>query len=100
VDSGPNGRVYVEMPPKYFAEMICDRVAACKIYLKKNYTDGASLNYFETRTDVGGMNPKTAENLKYFLTLLKTDGEKVMFKELKKYLKTQKKLAKNKGKSA
>jgi hypothetical protein len=84
-------KVYVEMPPKYLAEMICDRVAACKIYLKDNYKQTSSLDYFETRTDKSGMNEHTAEALRYYLTILATQGEKQMFLELKKFLKESKK---------
>lgn len=80
-------RVFVEMPPKYFAEMVCDRVAASKIYLKKNYNDGSALNYFLTKTDISGMNENTANRLEYFLTLLKDEGEKTMLKELKEFVK-------------
>ena len=90
-DFADGKRVYVEMPPKYLAEMVCDRVAASKIYLKNKYTDGSPLEYFETRTDINGMNPVTAEKLRYFLTMLKDKGEKYTFSELKKYVKESKK---------
>jgi hypothetical protein len=89
-DFADGRKVYVEMPPKYLAEMICDRVAACKIYLKENYTDQSALDYFEKRTDKSGMNEKTAEMLRYFLALLAERGEKEMFKELKQYVKESK----------
>lgn len=87
-------RVYVEMPPRYFAEMVCDRIAASKIYLGKKYTDAYPLEYFNNRTDKSGMNVNTAERLKYFLTLLSEHGEDVMFKELKQYVKDSKKVKK------
>ena len=83
-------RVYVDMPAKYFAEMVCDRVSASKIYLKEKYTDASPLEYFINRTDKDGMNPKTAERLEYFLTMLKENGEKQTFKELRKYVKDNK----------
>ena len=50
-DYADGKKVYIKMPAKYFAEMICDRVAASKIYMKKNYNDSLPLNYLETRTD-------------------------------------------------
>lgn len=91
VDLSTSGeRICVEMPPKYLAEMICDRVAACKIYLKKNYTPSSALEYFERRTDKSGMNQKTAETLRFFLAVLAERGEKEMFTELKRYLKENK----------
>ncbi len=89
-DFADGKRVYVDMPPKYFAEMVCDRIAACKIYLKDNYTDSAALEYFENRTDKEGMNEKTCERLRFFLTMLAERGERSMFKELKKYIKENK----------
>lgn len=78
------------MPARYLAEMICDRVAACKIYLKANYTDSSPLEYFEAKTDKEGMNRETCEQLRYFLTMLKDCGEKYTFNELKKFVKAEK----------
>lgn len=89
-DFADGKRVYVEMPPKYFAEMVCDRIAASKIYLKDKYNQSCPLEYFSTRTDMNSMHPKTCENLKYFLTLLKDEGEDKMFAELKKFVKNSK----------
>ncbi|MDE7453303.1 MAG: catalase, partial [Clostridia bacterium] len=83
-------RLNVQMPAKYLAEMICDRVAASKVYLKSNYTDGSALEYFESKSDRDGMNEQTCEQLRYFLTMLKEHGEKYTFKELKKFVKANK----------
>jgi hypothetical protein len=95
-DFADGRKVYVEMPPKYLAEMICDRVAACKIYLKDSYTDSSALDYFEKRTDKSGMNENTAEKLRYFLTVLSESGEKSMFAELKQYVKQSKESSRKK----
>ena len=85
-DFADGKKVYVKMPPKYFAEMVCDRIAAGKIY-NKEYTDASPLAYFENKTDVTAMNEETREHLRYFLTLLKDKGEKTMFAQLKRYIK-------------
>lgn len=90
-DFADGHKVYVEMPAKYFAEMVCDRIAASKIYMKDKYTQASPLEYFQTRTDKEGMNPKTCKLLEYYLTLLKDEGEEEMFKQLKAYVKTSKK---------
>lgn len=90
-DFADGKRVFVEMPAKYLAEMICDRVAACKVYLKDKYTDEKPLEYFENKTDKAGMNPATCEKLRYFLTMLKESGETQTFKNLKQYVKSNKK---------
>lgn len=84
-------KVYVEMPAKYLAEMVCDRIAASKVYLKDKYTDASPLEYFERSTDQDGMNQKTCEKLHYFLTMLKENGEAYTLKELKKFVKENKK---------
>ncbi len=82
--------IAVEMPPKYFAEMVCDRIAASKIYNGKNYTDDCPLQYFLARKDGIAMHPKTAELLEYYLTLLSQKGEKETFAQLKKFVKESK----------
>ena len=81
----------VKMPAKYFGEMICDRVAASRIYLGKNYTNRRALEYLPRRTDVGYMHPETAEKLRYFLTLIAEKGERAAFAELKSYIALEKK---------
>lgn len=90
-DFADGRKVYVEMPAKYFAEMVCDRVAASKIYLGENYTDASPLEYFETHMNKDYINAKTYERLKYFLTMLKEEGEQRTLAELKKYVKNSKK---------
>jgi len=90
-DYADGRKVNVEMPARYFAEMVCDRVAASKIYLKDEYTEASPLEYFKHRTDREGMNENTRKRLEYFLTMLKDRGEKETFKELKKYVKESKK---------
>lgn len=81
----------VDMPPEYFAEMVCDRVGASKVYKGKNYTDACPLEYYKGRKDNLVMHPDTAVRLEYYLQLLADKGEKVMFTELKKYVKENKK---------
>ena len=79
------------MPPKYFAEMICDRVGASKVYKGKDYTDSSPLEYYISRKDSVFMHPETAKRLEYYLSLLADKGEKVMFSELKQFVKNSKK---------
>lgn len=81
----------VDMPPKYFAEMVCDRVGASKVYKGKAYTESSPLDYYMGRKDSLFMHPETAKRLEYYLRLLADKGEKVMFAELKKYVKDSKK---------
>lgn len=92
VDSGVGGSpVAVAMPIKYLAEMICDRIAASKVYNGENYTNSSPLEYYQKRKDNSFMHADTARELEYFLQLLSDKGESVMFAELKKYVKESKK---------
>lgn len=101
VDSGANNDfVFVKMPAVYFGEMVCDRIAASKIYLKESYTASSPLQYFNTRTHKQGMNRETCRDLEYFLTMLAEKGEDYMFEQLKKFIKENKKAEKQLNKKA
>ena len=65
----------VPMPPRYLAEMVMDRIAACKIYLGKNYTDSAPLDYLIHAHETGIMHPDTERKLRFILQLLAREGE-------------------------
>lgn len=81
----------VIMPWNYFVEMICDRIAAARIYGGKNYDQGAPLDYFLKTRHENVCHELVDKYIKVFLTILKTDGEKAMFKILKDSLKQWKK---------
>lgn len=70
VDKNKSGYAAVDMPTKYFVEMIMDRIAACKTYRGKNYTDDAALEYLHMGSDKYIMNPKTYRRLEHVLTIL------------------------------
>lgn len=74
----------VKMPIKYVKEMFCDRVAASKIYMKKNYNDGCPLEYFLRAKAKRVIHPDTSELLEKLFITLKNKGEKEAFKYLKK----------------
>ena len=73
----------VEMPRKYFVEMIMDRRAACIVYRGKNYRDDSALDYFEASREKALMHPETRRQLHYVLTMLAQEGEEVTFRYLK-----------------
>lgn len=64
----------IEMPRKYLIEMICDRVAASKTYLKDEYTDSAPLEYYLSHKDENKFHPKTRQDLECFLKQIKDYG--------------------------
>lgn len=65
----------IEMPDKWFVEMVCDRIAACKVYMGEKYTDSSSLAYFLKAKKHYFMHEKTAQNLEYVLEYLSENGE-------------------------
>ncbi|MFA5561652.1 MAG: DUF5662 family protein [Eubacteriales bacterium] len=77
----------VKMPLRYVAEMFCDRVAACKIYLRGRYTDGAALQYFVRGDAASHMHSETAAQLEAWLRLLQEQGERAVFAALRRQLK-------------
>ncbi len=80
----------VKMPLRYVAEMFCDRVAASKIYLGKNYTDSSPLEYFAKAKGHRFINSETSDFLEMLLTMLSEKGEKETFRFLREYLKNNK----------
>lgn len=79
--------VPVEMPTKYVVEMVCDRMAACKVYLGDQYDDGSALRYYEVHDYSAIMAPKTEKLLRELLTMLSVEGEKKTFRYMRKLLK-------------
>ena len=77
----PGTREYspVPMPTEYLVEMVMDRIAACKVYRGKDYTDGAALEYLERALDSMLMHPETVGKLKFLLTMLRDRGEAETF---------------------
>lgn len=73
----------VEMPLQYVKEMFCDRVAAGKIYLGKNYTNNNPIEYFERGNAKNSMHPETARLLEGWLRMLQKEGEKKTFAYIK-----------------
>lgn len=76
--------VPVRIPIKYVKEMICDKIAASRTYLKKKYTINQPLTFFKESNEASGMHPETAALLESWLTLISEKGEKEAFKVIKK----------------
>lgn len=73
----------VPVPDKYVIEMVCDRIAASKIYKGDAYTDASSLEYLLKGPDKLNMHEETYKKLCYLLTYLKDKGEKELFRLLR-----------------
>jgi len=74
----------VKMPDIFIAEMFCDRVAACKIYMKDKYTDRSPLEYFLRAKGRRIIHPDTAYKLELLLTILAEKGEDYTFAYIRK----------------
>lgn len=79
----------VKMPRKYVAEMFCDRIAACKIYQGKRYTDQSPIDYFELGRSRREIHQETSDQLEQLLTFLAQNGEKATFAYIKQWIKQQ-----------
>ena len=87
-DLSPVTRNYdaVEMPRKFLAEMVMDRIAACKTYQGEKYNDASALAYLLSSREKDLMHPTTRKQLEFLLTMLKEQGEKETFHYIKYHL--------------
>lgn len=83
--------VGMPMPKRYVVEMFCDRIAACKVYLKEKYTDRSPLEYYQKNIHMVTMHPDTRVLLVRMLTMLAEKGEKETFRTVKKKIVQSKK---------
>lgn len=74
------------MPKKYIAEMLMDRIAACKIYNGAKYTVDAPLKYYLQGKENAPLHPETKELLEKLLHMLAEEGEEATFDYIKKEL--------------
>lgn len=81
----------LKMPFNYFVEMVCDRVAACKIYQKEKYTKESAYQYYLSRNDAKYMHQDTNKQLEDVLKDIATRGEAEVFADLKQQVKEWKK---------
>ncbi len=88
VDMNRETRTYqpVPVPRRYLAEMIADRIAACKVYEGKKYTPASPLGYLMRSREKDLMHPQTRRELEFLLTLLRDKGEKEIYRYIRKEL--------------
>ena len=78
-----------KMPLNYVVEMVMDRIAACRVYRGKDYTDGAAWEYYRRDRPFleGAMNPDTRRLLEKILIMLRDKGERAAFAYMRKILR-------------
>ena len=72
------GIIGVEMPKKYVAEMVIDRISASKNYLKDQYNDGSALAYYLNGKHMMLIDDETDYLSRYLLTMLDMKGEEYL----------------------
>ena len=72
------------MPTRYMVELCLDRIAACRVYHGKNYTDKDPLDYLEHSRDSKMMHPQTHAQVVEILTMLAEKGEKETLRYIRK----------------
>ena len=75
------------MPVNYVVEMMMDRIAACKVYKGKEYTDRSPLEYYQREKDFIVIHPETRRLLEKLLIMLSEKGERRTFQVMQKLLK-------------
>ena len=89
----PDGRIDFKghkMPIRYVAEMFCDRIAACRVYMGEKYTDASPWEYFQRGKNDIPIHPETAAELEKMLLTLKDEGEEAAFRYVRRRLKEEK----------
>ncbi len=84
VDIEKNMYVAVDVPNKYIAESMCDRIAASKVYKKKDFTPQSVLDYFNHESVSLPMTENTKNKMIMLLNYYVKNGEKALFKYIKK----------------
>lgn len=84
------GIVGVKMPLRYVAEMFVDRVSACKIYQKDQYTDRSSWEYYKRTKDYITIHPETRRMLEHLIKMLAVRGEEETYRYIKYLLRVKK----------
>ncbi len=80
----------IPMPKRYLAESVCDRIAASYNYNKKNYNRSMPLEYLYRTKEKTPMHEESFADIERLLKLYEAEGERALFKELKKNYRTKK----------
>lgn len=86
----PDGRVYTggcKMPKKYVGEMVCDRIAACRVYQGDKYTSASPYDYFQHSKGHILIHEDTSALLDHWLMLIKDLGENEALPIIRKELR-------------
>lgn len=92
--ANPTDRVIegMQMPRRYVAEMIMDRICAARVYNGKNYTDEQPLQYYlKSKDKIWFIHKTTRHQMEFLLRMLAKEGEDKTLSYIKHvFLKKQK----------
>ncbi len=74
----------VKMPVRFLKELLCDRIAASKIYQGADYTKAHPLAYFLRSEAERFIHPETSAKIQELLKVLAEQGEEEMFRQLRR----------------
>ena len=77
----------VKMPYKYLLEMLCDRLAASKVYQGDNYNEDHPIAYFQRGKANRFIHPVTSDTIEELLQMISDKGEAYTFEYIKKNIK-------------
>ncbi len=83
---GSHAMTGMKMPPRYLAEMVCDRIAASENYRGSAYTNADAWNYYDHSKDHYLLHPDTRAELETCLKLLRDEGEEACFRYIRVHL--------------
>jgi len=81
IDGYKRGGYGCIMPFKYACEMICDMIAANKVYNGKNFTISGPLAYFERQSYGQFVHPQIQEFMRAVFTAYTEEGDRVIRKQ-------------------
>ena len=87
VNDGEHVIMGAQMPRKYVAEMLMDRIAASKSYRGSAYKDSDPLAYYKNAKEPPFMHIQTRRQLEHLLTMLAEEGEEKTFAYVRRILK-------------
>lgn len=73
----------VKMPMRYVKEMLCDRLAASKIYQGDKYNESHPIEYFERGRKNRLIHPETSDFLEKLLIMVRDEGEEATFRYIR-----------------
>ena len=68
----------------------CDRIAACRTYLKDKYTDAAPYDYYIRSKSHILIHPETSDAIEAMLRVLRDEGEDAAFAYVRGLLREEK----------